>query len=446
MSNGVVKNSVISLGGFVVAGALGYLFQFALARRLSVEQYGEFQSLVALFAILGVFSSALSYFVVAHTAVFAAAKDVAAHERFVRWLQRGILPAAGVLLAVFLALTPVVRASLHLSDSFGFIIVSVSALASVLTVLYQGALTGWEEFVVVYVGNVTGALLKLVAGFAIVWRFPRAAPAALALLVSAVGTWLVLYAWGNRRLRARATGAPGTGEDWKVRYFRNRVIERDLGFVALFTLLITLTQNLDLLLVKHLSTAELAGQYSALALAGKLIFWANLGVATVVLPVASARAHAGRQVGSRIRLTATGLMLGLGSVAVFLYALVPSLLLRVALGPPYTIYARELWLFGVMAFPLSLLLLEANFAFARRDPRVVVVLGSTAALMVGGIAVFHDGIRDMIVSVIAALAAGYVGTLLLNMRAALSVSRASTPQTRELVPASLESTVALPKY
>ena len=455
---GIVKNAAISLVGFIAAGALGYLFQFLLARRLSVEQYGEFQSLVALFAILGVFGSALSYFVITHTAVFAAARDVAANEQFLRWLLHRVLLVAGVLLAVFLAFTPAVRSLLHLSESWGFVVVSFAALVGLLIVLDQGSLTGWEEFLAVNAIATSGTFLKLIVGLIVVTITPRAAPATLALLASAVGTWLLFRVWGPRRLRARAAHPSETGEDpssprrdsegndWKTRYFPTRVVQRDLGFVILFTLLITLTQNLDILLVKHFSTAALAGQYSALALAGKLIFWANLGVATVVLPVASARAHAGRPIGARIRLAATGLMLSLGSVAIFLYAIVPSLLLRTALGTPYTVHASALWLFGVMAVPLSLLLLEANFAFARRDIRVTLTLGLVAALMAAGISFFHAGIREIAVSVTAALTAGYFCTLVLNLRSARPVPASAVPESTDQLGRALKEPLALPKY
>ena len=42
----LVTNSVIISLGTIVAGVFGYLFQFVISRKLTVAEYGVFQSLV----------------------------------------------------------------------------------------------------------------------------------------------------------------------------------------------------------------------------------------------------------------------------------------------------------------------------------------------------------------------------------------------------------------
>ncbi|MDP3685651.1 MAG: hypothetical protein Q8R32_02365 [bacterium] len=414
----VVRQSTVQMLGFFAAGLFSYFFQVAVSRKLSVESYGEFQSLLALFAVFGIFSSALSYFVITHTAVFAHAGDVAAHQQFLRWLGRFVFPATGLLLAVFLGLTPVIRGVLHLSDAGGYAVVGLSALVSLIAVLHTGALTGWQEFVTLNVVTVASSAVKLLAGLFLVSLIPRATSAAVAVLVSSVSIWLLARALGGRRIRARTVEAGWSGTDWRQRYFPKLVVWRDVGFVTLFTLLVTLLQNLDLLLVRYFSTGALTGQYSALGLTGKIVLWANLGIVTVILPAASAEASFGRSTDLRHRAAATGLIAFVSGIAIALFALFPRLILNTLFGARYEAFAGSLWIFGVIALALSLLLLEAYVALARRDARMLLLLALTTVLFGTGIAVFGDGIRNIALSVAGAVTLGYVGALILNLRRA----------------------------
>ena len=412
----VVRQSTVQMAGFFAAGLFSYFFQVALSRKLSVESYGEFQSLLALFAVLGIFSSALSYFVITHTAVFAHVGDVAAHRHFLKWLARFVLPAVGFLLVVFLGLTPIVRHVLHLSDAWGFAVVGLSALVSLIAVLHTGALTGWQEFVTLNVVTVASSAVKLLVGLFLVSLVPRATPAAVAVLVSSVSIWLLARTLGDRRIRARTVEPRRSGEDWRQRYFPQLVVWRDVGFVTFFTLLIALLQNLDLLLVRHFSTGALTGQYSALGLAGKIVLWANLGIVTVVLPAASAEAAFGRSAGLRHRAAATSLIALVSGCAIALFALFPQLILRILFGARYEEFAGSLWIFGVIALVLSLLLLEAYIAFARRDARILLLLALTTLLFSVSLVAFGNSIRDIALSVAGSLTLGYVFALTLNLR------------------------------
>ncbi|PIW92886.1 MAG: hypothetical protein COZ87_04220, partial [Candidatus Moranbacteria bacterium CG_4_8_14_3_um_filter_43_15] len=64
-------NNLIFLTGTIIGGLLGYFFHFFVARKLSVAQYGEMQSVFALVAVLGIFASGFSYFVIKYSSLFA---------------------------------------------------------------------------------------------------------------------------------------------------------------------------------------------------------------------------------------------------------------------------------------------------------------------------------------------------------------------------------------
>lgn len=86
--------------GTLVSGLLGYAFHFVVSRQISVAQYGELQSLLSTMIIFGVFNSALSYFTIKHTSVFAAHHDFEANREFARYLTSRIFRLTLIILLI----------------------------------------------------------------------------------------------------------------------------------------------------------------------------------------------------------------------------------------------------------------------------------------------------------------------------------------------------------
>jgi len=136
----------------------------------------------------------------------------------------------------------------------------------------------------------------------------------------------------------------------------------------------------------------------------------------VVLPTASAEAAFGRSSGLRHRAAATSLIVLVSGCAIALFALFPRLILRILFGARYEEFAGSLWIFGVIALVLSLLLLEAYVAFARRDARILLLLALTTLLFAVSLVAFGGSIQDIAASIAGSLTLGYVFALTLNLR------------------------------
>lgn len=424
----VFKNGVISLVGFVVTGATGYVFQFFISRRLPVATYGEFQSLVSLLGLLGVGSAALSYFVIAHTSVFAHHKDTVANQQFVRWLKSRLKPAFILLIATFAALSFPLKSLLHLSDIWGVVVVGLVAVLSLQLVIYTGMFTGWQNFLAVYGLGITGSVLKLAAAFGILAWLASASAAAGVLLTSALGTLLLAHVWSSRTFKPQDVPL-STAAKWRKKYFAGHSLRRDVQFIAVFTFLVLWLQNADVLLVKHLATAELAGHYGALNLLGKMILWVNLGIVSVVLPIVCANEYAKSSVTVRVRLYSYGMILAISAVAVASYLFLPALVITMTVGARYVPYAASLGLIGCMNTLLSLLLLESNFALARRDWAALYYLAGGAVIFTVGIAGWPVTITSVALSGLTAFGAGWLAVLVRN----LTIKRQLPPTVPEQV-------------
>lgn len=412
-TKGFIKNSLTYIGGTVLGGILGYLLHFVVSRKLSVVQYGEFQTLLSLFTILGVFGSALSYFIVSHTSVFASASDERAQREFIAWLGKRVTLFSFAGAAVLFLISPLIATFFRFSDIFGVIAIALTFLFSTSAALYLGSLNGWRKFGSINVANISGAFMKLVIGIALVFIYPRASLVIVSVSISGICTWYMAKL-AMKRLYKKDLPALTDSSGWRKKYFPGLDMRKMIIGVFFYNLMVILLGNIDVLLVKFFSSPELTGYYSVLSLLGKIVVWVNSAVIAVVLPSACATSHAGKTINHRMLLMAYGLIVLISLSATGIYALAPNLMVSLLFGAKYTAVARELWRFGVLALLLSMLLFEANFAFARRDFRVIFILVGAVAFIMAGLGYYHDDIRSMTITMSAVLAAGYVCVFFFN--------------------------------
>ncbi len=419
LQNKLVTNSVIISAGALIAGVFGYLFQFVISRSLTVAGYGEFQSLNSLFLITGAVSSTLGYLFYKFFPVFWKAHDYAAHHAFMGWAMEKINKWIFAYFALFLLFTPLFVLALHLHSYYGVLFLIIAAIVGVYGTIYNSALIGWEHFLPSVVAGIIGAAGKLAAGYVIVLFFPSADAVMLSFVIgAAIG--VAAYMFFHKRYFPG--GGAGEGEepdaprdDWKQKYYAKFNFERELGHVFVFALLMTLLGNVDIFLVKGLTSAEMTGFYGALHTLGTVILTLNAAVIGSVLPTVYAAGHEGKRASMKTVLFAYGAIAVISVGGLLLYAAFPDLIVRMLFGAKYLSVAHNLWIFAPLTFFLSVLTLEANFAYARHAYRVSWALLATIAVASAGVGLFHESIRAIALAITVAFVCGYVLVLCLNL-------------------------------
>lgn len=207
----------------------------------------------------------------------------------------------------------------------------------------------------------------------------------------------------------------GSHEGWKNKYFSETNIRKTAVNIFFFSLALVLVSNLDVVLVKYFSDAETTGYYGAFGLLGKIILWLNLAVVSVMLPGACAEGHAGKRPDKRHLLNSYGIMVLVGISAMLFYYFAPNFTIKMFFGEKYVYDTSVLWLFGLMSFLLSLLTLEANLSFAKRDFRVVYFLAATVVLMVVGVSIYHTNLKEIVLTFTVSFLFGYIFITIFNI-------------------------------
>jgi len=405
-----LKDNIIFVSGTLLAGFLGYLFHFFVARKLSVSEYGEMQSVFALVAMAGVFASGFSYFVIKYSSLFAAKNDYAANSEFIFYLNKKILKVVIVICALLLVFSPLIKDILHLSDIWGVIAGVIAVFFGTAVVAFQESLRAWQKFFAIAVIVVTGAATKLLFGYSFAVFFGKASPVVFSLTLSSFFGWLiVIYFWKKMKKDAWQEGYK-RWEDYiqKSKIWKNAIQIFFFSFASAFVL------NIDILLVKILTTPEMAGYYSALSILGKIILLLNVSVVGVALPQACKDGHEGKRLRPKIFLVSLLLMVAIGLASIAVFYFMPETLIAALFGQKYQTVSGSLWLFGVLALIMSLLRFETDLAFARHDFRINYILLFTAIVMSLAIFWFRDTLSIIAVAVSVSLLVGYILAIILN--------------------------------
>jgi O-antigen/teichoic acid export membrane protein len=411
--NKFLKNNAIFMAGTLISGLLGYVFHFVVSRQISVAQYGELQSLLSTMLIFGVFNSALSYFTIKHTSVFAAHQDFEANREFTSYLSSRVFKLTLAILLVLLIASPLLASLLHFSSMIGFIVVSLATFFSTMTIIYLEILRGWQKFFLLSLAGVATAFVKFASGAILASIAHNTATVSFSLLIAAFAGWYLAKYWSRKKITSG--NIPEAGIGWKHKYFSGTNIRKSAINILFFSLALILVSNLDVILVKYFSSAETAGYYGAFALLGKIVLWLNLSVAGVLLPDACADGHTGKRPDKKTLFNSYALMALIALGLITVYYFIPDFVVNIFFGKKYIFDTQVLWLFALMSYLLSILTLEANLSFAKHDFRVIYFLATTVILMVVSLARYHASLQQIALAFSGSFFIGFLLVFGLNL-------------------------------
>jgi O-antigen/teichoic acid export membrane protein len=290
----------------------------------------------------------------------------------------------------------------------GLALIGVAAVFTIFSTGYASVLSGWGNFTSTNASSVVSAVLKLAAGIAIIMVSATANALAFAVIVAAVGGWLVL------RMSTRRTIGSGATVDWRAVYFAGLDLRKTVLPIFFYSLTGGLVKSLGILLVKNLTTATIAGYYGVLTLFGSVFVMVSTAISQVASRAVCAAEYREPGSGRRPLGMAYLFIIAVSVVGIAAYAAFPQLIIDTVVGVKYAAVAPDLWLFGVSACIGSLLSLEVTLAYARNDLWISIVLALTVILTGLTTYAFHATIREIALDSVASLSVGFAGALLFN--------------------------------
>jgi O-antigen/teichoic acid export membrane protein len=173
--------------------------------------------------------------------------------------------------------------------------------------------------------------------------------------------------------------------------------------------------NIEILLVKYFTSAEVTGHFGALNMIGKLLFAVNGSIIAVVLPTACAESHGGNKLNRNMLMAVYGAILLVSAGALFMYWAFPVQVISMLFGGKYLVYSAALWRFALAGSLFSFFMLEANLAYAHHNFVINYIILFVIVLMGTVVYSFHDSMLTLINVINGSFGIGFIMSFVLNV-------------------------------
>ena len=366
------QHGFLNVVGGAVASFLSFLFNYIVVQKTTVADYGEYTSAMAYVTLFGVPLSILSLVII---------KKISSQNPHKRLTYTRQLNAK--LYALTRRSLPVIFLTAllcwgWLQTQANFVSFSTPILILVLLLLTAGyqwlsaLLTGWQWFADIALAGIVAMGLRFLAGWGLLTLDHSLTMLYLCLvLVNLIQ--LGVYFW---RLYVKLP-LPWWTDKSSVSLQTAGRKQQDL-FLSLSSIIITTgVINLDVVLIKMLTSADFAGQYSLYSLFAKILLYASQPLINVAFTFFNNRQQ--QAIGRQIFVLSIGMIALFGVGMTALYALLPRLLILLVGKSQYLDLAPVLWWAAVFGAVYSLLMLTVQFLLARN--RRLLYLGLLAPLL-----------------------------------------------------------------
>jgi O-antigen/teichoic acid export membrane protein len=385
LGGGALAGGALLLASSLLVNAGNYLFNLILGRWLGPAAFAELSLVVTLMLVLTLVTGTAQTVAARFAAIYVADGDRARLEGLYRWGGR-LTWAAGFALALALALaTPALADLFQLSTPWPLLILAAGLPIYFAQGIDRGMLQGATRFGALALSYQAEMWVRLLGGVALVALGLSVAGATLAVSLSFAAAWLAAWlAWRSSRGSAAELGAD-----------ERRAVLAFAGPAGLTLAGQIVINNSDLLLVKALFAPEQAGMYAALALVGRIVFFATWSVVMAIFPIVAQR-HRRGEPHAHLLFAGLGLVAGASGTIILGTLLAPEPAVRLLFGAAYLPIAPLLWLYALATGIYAMANVVVSYRLALGAGGGAVLTLAAGAAQVLGITLFHADLRQVV--------------------------------------------------
>ena len=386
----------------VLSAGMNFLYNVHVAQKLGPSEFGHVAT--ALTLLLLATSVTLSFQIVC--AKFIARNQQASAKAGVfHGLMTRAWKASALVAAVLIICSGPLTRFLHFPSVWIVVLMAVAIAFYIPVGVKRGGFQGTCSFPLLATNFTLESAVKLALAFALVWKL-GAIGAVIAIAASEVAAYFLPRV--HPALRQRGT-------DY-VKASHREGVQAIVFFAGQ-----AIIMNIDLILVKHFFPSYEAGQYAAVALVGRVLFYASWAVIHAMFPVA---AQEGAGTPSRAMLAVPlGLVASIFVGFIGVLTIAPGMVMKTLFGPGFAQAEPLLALYatGTAAYAIAVVLMAYEMAHKIANTGWLQIV--FAALLIAGISLFHHTLHQVIVVLITLMTA-----LLVAVSLPFLAGRARPPQ------------------
>ncbi len=359
------RHNVVFFVGSITVGVLNYLLYPVISRSLSVEQFGEVQVLVNFLLQITILSNVVSLFVVN---VVTNLHDLPEIRAFVKAIESLVIILSVVIAVIIFLFSPLLATQLQYDSAAPFWALGLFLLFNVPFSIRHGYLRARQAFVAASQTQVVQSLLRLaIASFAALSGF-GVVGILFGLTTSMFLASIYSVVVANRHKLdinpLRSMSQPST----KVIRHHMAILRPTMPYMLLVTAISVCTifmLSADTTAAKYAFDPRIAGEYSGLSVAARVIFFSTASVGAVL--ASSVRANQAIRTTAKKLVASLGLATIIGGLITAFFFLKPEAVVRTLVGPEFSAHAHVLRPLSVAILCLSLTVTILTYHVAMRD-------------------------------------------------------------------------------
>jgi O-antigen/teichoic acid export membrane protein len=382
----VLSGSIVMLLSTSLVSVLNFAFNVSMARMLGPAQFGHVTAAVTILML----ASAITLAFQLVCAKFVARNEPVGQKVSVyrSLLSKGWLVSLLAGASLFLLQRPV-SSYLHIPNSWILAVLAIGISAYVPLGVRRGGLQGMCSFGLLSTNFIIEAVVKLALAVTLV----AIGYGVLGAVGAISGSILAAYffprmpsVFGSKPQTALQPASFHEGMQATV-FFIGQVI----------------INNIDILLVKHFFAPELAGLYAAVALVGRVLYFAAWSVVSAMFPISAATKP--RDEDPNVILVPLLFVLAICIVFIMASGFFPDFIINTIFGGRFSESGSLLTLYAAATGMYALSVVLMTYEMSRRIANTGWLQLLFSGVLVVAISIFHQTLRDVIVVQIVLMAA-----------------------------------------
>ena len=382
--SGLLRGSAFFFVSTTIVNIGNYLMNLILGRYLGPAAFADVSLMVTLMLVVSFVTAMLGLVTSKFTAMYAAMNDLSRVVGLRNWLGRA---AWGIGIAMMLVLglgSPFLKTFFNTASFLPFVILAIGMPMYLAQAVDRGVLQGQTRFGLLAVSyqaemwvRFIGAIVLVLLGFAV-------NGAVAGITMSFIATWLVVQRVQNGLPK---TGSLGEKERRETVAFVVPASAALLGQI--------LINNSDILIVKHFFPSEAAGQYAALALIGRVVFFATWSVVTTLFPIVAQKHQLGEP-HHQLLFISLGIVAAISTLFVIFTLVAPVFIAQVLFGSAYVSIAPLLAPYAIATalYSMANVVINYRLSIGNKAGSAMAVAGGVSQVI--GLWLFHSTLHEVV--------------------------------------------------
>ncbi len=379
--NRILSGSLVMLLGYGIVSTLNFGYNVVVARLLGPAAFGHAAAMVTLLMLFSALT--LAYQLVCAKLV---AKNEAPEARSAVYrglLRRAWMVGAGLGLAVILT-SDIVDDYLRLPSPWLLVLLGMGAAFYVPLGVRRGGMQGTCAFARLTANFLIEALVRFLGALILIEAGLGVTGAVAAISASVILAYFFPFTQPQLRV--------GSGRSMPVSFGEGR--QAIVFFVGQVVI-----NNIDILLVKHFFAPEPAGVYAAIALVGRILYFASWSVVSAMFPISAGAPP--KEENPSVLVVPLLFVLAMGVLFIWALAYFPDFVLQGIFGALFQKTGHSVTsLMGLYAaatgtYALSVVLMA--YEMSRRVAQTGWLQLIFSGLVAVGIAIFHATLRQVVI-------------------------------------------------